>query len=594
MSEQPSIESTPSGADVAIKEYADPNGEWRRLGRTPLKSLKIPRGYFRWSISMPGFETMEVARGARGDTIAFTLHPENSVPPEMVSVPAGIFQLALFQFGQLGPFKIGQYWLDKFEVTNRQFKEFINHGGYEQRQYWKQTFIKDGRLLPWEEAIKLFKDSTGRPGPSTWEAGVYPAGKDEYPVAGVSWYEAAAYAEYAGKRLPTLYHWYRAAGLQAAGQIVPLSNFGGSGLERRGSHAGMGPFGTFDMAGNAKEWCWNETEGKHYVLGGAWNEPTYMFSQTEARDPWDRSPGNGFRCMKSTMDDSPDIMAPIDPRVRDYSSETPVSDETFRVFRSMYARQPGPLDPRIESTDSTSEYWTLQKLSLNADSPTERMPAYLALPKDSAPPYQVLVFFPGGDAVVAQTIDASLPRLLERLDFVLKSGRAMMFPVWKGTWDRYVGPPPLFTTEMVGQWMKDLGASIDYLESRKDIDPRKIGYAGVSMGAQVFPKVAAFEPRVKLAVLLDGGFISSKRPPEVDEINYVTRIHIPVLMVNGRYDFIYPLDRCQIPMFRLLGTPAEDKKHVILDSAHDILSLRSQTAREVLDWLDRYFGQPAR
>ena len=57
-----------------------------------------------------------------------------------------------------------------------------------------------------------FKDPTGRTGPATWEAGTYPMDR-RYPVPGVSWYEAAAFAEFAGKSLPTIYHWYTAAGM---------------------------------------------------------------------------------------------------------------------------------------------------------------------------------------------------------------------------------------------------------------------------------------------------------------------------------------------------------------------------------------------
>ena len=48
-----------------------------------------------------------------------------------------------------------------------------------------------------------FQDKTGRPGPSTWELGMYPDGQDDWPVNGVSWYEAAAYAAYADRQLPT-------------------------------------------------------------------------------------------------------------------------------------------------------------------------------------------------------------------------------------------------------------------------------------------------------------------------------------------------------------------------------------------------------
>ena len=137
------------------------------------------------------------------------------------------------------------------------------------------------------------------PGPATWEFGTYPEGKDDYPVSGVSWYEAAAYAEFAGKSLPTIYHWCRASGMRSLyGDIVRFSNFSTKGLARVGAYRGLGDFGTYDMAGNIKEWCWNQTGSSRYAMGGAWNETTDTFSLTDARPPFDRSADLGFRCVK--------------------------------------------------------------------------------------------------------------------------------------------------------------------------------------------------------------------------------------------------------------------------------------------------------
>ena len=91
------------------------------------------------------------------------------------------------------------FFIDRYEVTNKQFKEFIDAGGYQKREYWKNKFARDGRALSFEEAMAELRDATGRPGPATWEAGRYPDGQENFPVAGVNWYEAAAYAEFAGK-----------------------------------------------------------------------------------------------------------------------------------------------------------------------------------------------------------------------------------------------------------------------------------------------------------------------------------------------------------------------------------------------------------
>ena len=120
---------------------------------------------------------------------------------------------------------LNDYWIDKFEVTNRQYKQFVAAGGYAKREYWRQEFLKDGKAVPWEQAVTTFTDTTGRPGPATWEAGDYPNGRDDYPVTGVSWYEAAAYAEYAGKALPTIFHWSGAARQNMSGNAVPLEQF---------------------------------------------------------------------------------------------------------------------------------------------------------------------------------------------------------------------------------------------------------------------------------------------------------------------------------------------------------------------------------
>ena len=87
-------------------------------------------------------------------------------------------------------------------------------------------------------------------------------------MTGISWYEAAAYAEFAGKSLPTIYHWNRAAGPFSAAYIVPASNFGGSGILPVGSKQDMSPWGNYDMAGNVKEWIWTEAEVRQALRPG--------------------------------------------------------------------------------------------------------------------------------------------------------------------------------------------------------------------------------------------------------------------------------------------------------------------------------------
>ena len=146
--------------------------------------------------------------------------------------------------------------------------------------------------------MSAFRDATGRRGPSTWEAGSYAAGEDDHPVSGISWYEAAAYCAFAGKTLPTIFHWFRAIGQDQFSDILNHSNVNAQGKAAVGTFKGLGGYGTYDMAGNVKEWTWNASGDTRYILGGAWNEPTYLFRHLIAQDPWGRDETYGMRCAK--------------------------------------------------------------------------------------------------------------------------------------------------------------------------------------------------------------------------------------------------------------------------------------------------------
>jgi formylglycine-generating enzyme required for sulfatase activity/tRNA A-37 threonylcarbamoyl transferase component Bud32/dienelactone hydrolase len=583
---QVSIRTTPPGAEVYMREYfsLESPPRWRLVGTSPIHTIRVPAGYVRWRVTKPGFDSFEGASPGWGWMPSFTLPAQGTTPPGMVHVPGGSYQ-----FGSLAPVQLQDYWLDKYEVTNRRFKEFVGAGGYQKRQYWEHPFVKDGKVLTWEQAVAEFRDSTGRTGPSTWELGTYREGQADFPVSGVSWYEAAAYAEFAGKSLPTIYHWYNAVGpLHMFADIVKLSNFGGAGPSRVGNHQGLGPYGTYDMAGNVKEWCWNQSASYRYILGGAWGEPEYLFGEPNRMPPFDRSATHGFRCAKYTAPLAETLAAPVQTPYRDFTKEKPVSDEIFQFYKSIYAYDRGELKAAVESVDDSSEHWRKEKVAFNAAYGNERVIAYLFLPKNASPPYQTVVFFPGLWAV---RLKSSEDLRMEFLDFVIRSGRALLHPVYKGTYERQASAAadgPNFVRDRGIQWSKDLGRSIDYLETRPDIDRDKLAYYGLSMGGAWGPILTATEGRFKASVLLAGGLLLGRQPPESEAIHFAPRVRMPVLMLNGRHDYAFPLEISQKPMFRLLGTPEKDKRHVIYDSGH--IPPRNAVIKEILDWLDRYLG----
>ena len=434
---KPLVQTDPEGAEVYIRELGDGEKPWRHVGTSPIK-VPLPRGYFLWKAVKPGFAETTGAAPTWWSVVNLRLAPEGEVPDGMVLVP-GADSLG----GTIGITAVegprDSYFIDRYEVTNRQFKQFVDQGGYQKREYWKTPFVRDGKPVSWDEAMAVFRDTTGRPGPSTWEGGTFPTGKDDFPVSGVSWYEAAAYAEFAGKSLPTLSHWYLAADIRVSPLLIPASNFAGKGLASVGSYPSIGPFGTYDMAGNAQEWAWNETDsGFRFILGGAWSSPTYQFNQPDAKPPFDRGASNGFRCALYPTPPRESLLAPIRRTFRDYSLEKPVGDEAFRVIRGVYAYTPRELKAAVDEVDDSSPYWRKEKVSFSAAYGDERVPAFLFLPKNAKPPYQALVYHPSAGAV--SSTFASMEGF-NRMEFIIRSGRAVIYPIYIGTFDRQLPPP---------------------------------------------------------------------------------------------------------------------------------------------------------
>jgi dienelactone hydrolase len=603
------IKTEPAGAAVYLREVSVPGGQWRYAGISPLLKVRVPAAIFAWRIEKQGYETaMAVAStfqlGPNTGTwivpvdFSRVLDPVGKIPPGMVRVRGGDTAA--------GP--LPDFFIDMYEVTNKQYKEFVSAGGYRDPKYWRHEFVRDGRGLTRDDAMAELVDQTGRPGPSTWSAGDYPKGQDDYPVSGVSWYEAAAYAGFVGKSLPTLHHWEAARG--SGGRVGPTgpawlaqaSNFKGDGPARVGSHPGLSDFGAYDMAGNVREWCWNEAGNGRVIRGGAWNDAWYMSDAVSQAPAFDRSPRNGFRCARYIDPDKVPSKA-FEPYARAEAPELykqkPVSDSIFQVYREQFAYDKKPLNARVEWRKESAADWVQEKVSVDAAYASERLAGYLFLPKKPTPPYQTVIYFPGSPSVMQPTsrdLDRS-PEFVSFLSFLVGNGRAVLYPVYKATFER--GDPVIAAihngantrqfTEYAIQLVKDFSTSIDYLQTRADIDSKRLAFLGMSWGGHMGPLVLAVEERLAAGVLVVGALTPwASGRPEVNRINYVSRVKLPTLMLNGRYDLIFPLETHVKPMFDLLGTPPEHKKLKVYDSDHFVP--RNEMIKEILGWLDRYLG----
>ena len=588
-----SVGSAPRGAAVEIQDYnAADTTAWQSLGHTPIARAVIPKGWFRWRVTPPNGPALIEAPRPSAD-IQFALDSARSAPAGMVYVPGHGWGDYIAFVGWVGPFKLPSYYLDRYEVTNREYQRFVDSGGYTHPELWTTRFVDDKDDLSWTDAMQKLRDSTGRPGPSTWKGGHYADGKGDYPVSGVSWYEATAYAAWAKKTLPSMAQWYYAAPPQIQEWMVNASNISRDHLAPVGAFRGVGPFGTYDMAGNVREWVSNGAGAdRRLILGGSWASPTYLSSTPEALPPFDRSAENGFRCVRDIAAPSAVSLAAITPLERDFSKFTPVSDEVYRAYQLLYAYDHTPLAATAPVIVHDGSDWREERVTFAAAYHDERLAAYIFLPKHVRPPYQTVIFFPS--ARVLNLTDSRALGDISFFDYVVQSGRAVIYPVYQGTYERSGNgdlPGARQAMALTVQRYQDAARALDYLATRADIDTTKLAYLGVSWGAAdgvIYSTL--LQDRLKTVVLLDGGFFLGKPLPGRDQADFAPRLRIPVLMVNGRYDYSFSPADAQNPLFRMLGTPDAEKLHVLLNTPHDVRANRPALTAAVLSWLDKYLG----
>ncbi len=591
------ITSTPDGATVEVQDYSLPDSKWYTLGKTPLKDLRIPRGYFRWKVSKAGVGEQVLAPPTKS-AMDFSLGDATKAPDGMVFASAGTFGDYIGFVGWMGPYNMPAFYAGRYEVTNREYQKFVDSGGYEKQQYWTSGFTEKGRTLSWAEAMAIFRDTTGRPGPSNWVGGHYPDGKADYPVSGVSWFEASAYAAFTHRSLPVFAQWFELADTEVAGNAIAHSNISTQGLAPVGAYKGLGSYGTYDMAGNVREWVVNSVDKDlRFILGGSWKSVTYLYYCPEALSPFDRSDVNGFRTVQNIGPLPPATLQPIRRSAPDFAKLKPISDDTYRAYKLLYAYPHSPLNAKSEGIVSETADWREEKITFDAAYNDERMSAYLYLPKHVKPPYQTVLFFPSarvqflpdGQVINGQLGDTKF------FDYVVQSGRAVMYPIYESTYDRRVHfylPHDSMSIEVTTEWYKDAARSLDYLATRPDIDSSRLAYLGVSMGAADGLTITTLmQDRLKTAIFLDGGYFLDTPPPGGSQADFAPRMKKPVLMVNGAHDFTFSVEMSQNPMFAMLGTPPQDKRHIILDTPHDVTEQRPQLVKAVLDWLDKYLGR---
>ncbi len=619
-----SVNSAPAGAKVYLRRFqADKNGKFPErqfVGETPLKDLRIARGSYILQIEKDGFAPVERTisgtlpriGGSFIETpplnIEARLIENDRLPPRMTFVPGGDYSLVNWSRSTESKIHLDDYFIDKTEVSNAEFKEFITAGGYWKKEFWRVPITKDGKEIPLDEALQLFRDKTGLPAPRSWTNQNYPDGKADHPVTDITWYEAAAYAEFRGKSLPTIFQWEKAArdgafdprynampwGFIRQGETTDnRANFRGTGtVPVAANEFGMSPFGALNMAGNVSEWNLNESPEGFITSGGAWNDLAYSFGDHGEYPGLYSENRIGFRCVLNTnkgVDQGAEKIPPAE--TPDYK---PSTESEFKVWLTHYAYDKKPLNAStVETTEA--EAWTREKITFSGEG-GETAIAYLYLPKNYPRPLQVLHYVPPGDVVRGLR---SLPDSIEMFAApFIKSGRAVFAVVLKGYIQR---PFPTgyaltdnstveFRKQMVN-WITDLRRGVDYLETRDDLQKDRIGFLGISNGANVGLVLTAIETRYKTLVFESAGLQKEfrTRSAETSPIKFASQIKTQKLIINGRYDETFPLNTDAKPLFKLLREP---KKIILYDGGH--IPTVEFFVPTVNNWLDETLGAVAK
>jgi len=525
-----------------------------------------------------------------------------TVPEDMVFIPGGELFVPLLGF--FGKEDLGDFYIGKTEVSNSQFAEFLTDDGYRKREYWSDLAdADDGLQFP--QVATRFVDSTGVPGPAGWRNGTFGDGLENQPVTGVSWYEAMAYARYRGATLPTARHWARATlGIDEsrwslAQALVPEAHLQGSEPLAVDAGNAVSTWGALNLIGNVREWTVSYNGELKLDLGASFRGPIWNYALPALAHPLERNPDQGIRlAMYDETIDNPPLGLNGEP-----PSPPQVSAEQYAEFSKMFAYLP---DFDIAESaklvfEVTEQSWIRRKILLPTDDPEDPLPVLLFLPEDAIGPLQSILFFPPGDTggILSDSIDISR----YHIDFVVKSGRALVWPILIGSYERGRPRDRQRGAAFIRRWnvanlarREETGRVIDYLQGSSEFDEERVGLLAASFGATFLsPHILATEPRIKSAVLMSASLAAvnpEKVPDQVNPNTYWPRVRTPILVLNGRYDVTKPYRPNDDLMISLIGTADNDKQSIFYDSSHWPLP-EHRVRNDTLGWFDRYLGSPA-
>lgn len=582
------IESEPSGAEILVRPLQFEHGQWLSLGKTPIIT-NLPKEPFQdyfVRANLDGHEELITTRTSGFGPVNTWRLPISTrsgmavVGPVLTDAMPHACRV-VWLMNRRVPLGMPAFHFDTHEVTNGQFQEFVDAGGYEKDEYWRETLGDD-----WRDVVRGFKDRNNvLPGPATWADGTYPPGLRDHPVVGVSWYEAMAYARFKKKQLPTLLHWLRGAdfnGWSPEYDSHNRFNIGRKQLLHRPvseSTRSTNYHGVRDTVGNVREWCLNEGEpGYRYAMGASWLDDDGSAYNPVTLKPTERRPDVGFRC--AVYESNPDWAVAMPVMYRELPTEpAPIPDEYVNQFRLERDRPWRTSPPKQTTFHGVEAQYVEFDAGYGLD---ERIGCYIIFPDRTkyAPPFQVMI---GSSPIFLDERGNATTDDVRFFHYspMMKGGRVLVLPTyWGRSHDRPGGDfnpslpseqSPEVYVDGVTKMAKDLIRTVDFFHEEYPkvsgeglLDTTKMIF--VSCGCLqsecmvVADKLVTGKNRFAATFFFAGGIVNEAQPPEVDQLTYLPHLDTPTVVINNAGQLNCPLEYSQRGMLRLLPLPDRLKK----------------------------------
>ena len=572
------LKTDKQGIDVSVMYPGD--STYNYIGKTPIDSFVVPNNYQYHYLKFNYDNAEFIERSRNNHDYRF---PENTIEiPRGHKAFLGITPRFMWLQGlDFENINIESFSIAENEVSNKDFQEFVDAGGYENRIYWDFPYQVGSKTYDFNSTIKMFTDRYGKPGPSNWAYGQFPAGLDNYPVTGVSWFEARAYAKFKNLKLPNIYEWAYASGvsenfMNVNQYVTRNSNYNSTQLREVSNELGSYN-GLNNIGGNIKEWTLNpngDNQEKFSIMGGAYNEPSYTFNNYYSLSPFDRSIGNGFRLSKNLTNGQSELDNDIIPEFkRNFYKIEDISDEVFNVYKSQFDYNSQPLNSKTSNIENFQDGYSAQIFEMETTYESdEKLFGYVVFSNRFKDKYDPIIIYPNASSIGSNT-DTNLPnQLLNRFKYLIDEGYAVIHPIYHNTYSREKTHNTFWPNDSekykntiikIGQ---DYKRSLDYIESRNDFNFENLSYFGYSWGSTTSNYLLAIDDRIKAAVLCVGGLMMQKSKKEVEAHYYVRRIKTPILHIVGKEDGIFGFEESYKPWKELIGTAKDKLKLIELDN----------------------------